>query len=153
LTARVSEHPLKLAARQPLRVIADSRLRVPPSAKVLSKHARTLIATTSKVSRAKVRLIERRGAEVVMFPAVRGRLALPALLAHLGKTGVTSVLIEGGSTINAAALRSKLVNHVILYMAPTLMGGQDARGHRRSESPALGSIDEVKECHSTAFGG
>jgi diaminohydroxyphosphoribosylaminopyrimidine deaminase / 5-amino-6-(5-phosphoribosylamino)uracil reductase len=135
LTARVSEHPLKLAARQPLRVVADSRLRVPPSAKVLSKHARTLIATTTKVSRNKVRLIEQRGAEIVMLPAVRGRLVLRALLALLGKMGVTSVLIEGGSTLNAAALRSKLVNHVVLYMAPTLMGGQDARAVIGDRSP------------------
>jgi diaminohydroxyphosphoribosylaminopyrimidine deaminase / 5-amino-6-(5-phosphoribosylamino)uracil reductase len=135
LTARVSDRSLTLAARQPLRVIADSRLRVPPSAKVLSKLARTLIATTTKASRAKVRMIEQLGAEVVTLPAVRGRLALPALLAQLGKRGVTSVLIEGGSTLNAAALRAKLVNHVVLYMAPTLMGGQDARAVIGDRSP------------------
>jgi len=136
LTARVSDRPLTLASRQPLRVIADSRLRVPPSAKVLSKRARTLIATTAKASRAKVRLIEQRGVEVLTLPAVRGRLALPALLAHLGQRGVTSVLIEGGSTLNAAALRAKLVNHVVLYMAPTLMGGQDARAVIGDRSPS-----------------
>lgn len=136
LTARVSEDPLKLAARQPLRVVADSRLRTPPSAKVLSKQARTLIATTTKGSRTKMRIIEKRGAEVVTLPTVRGRLALPALLAHLGKRGVTSVLIEGGSTLNAAALRARLVDHVVLYMAPTLMGGQDARAVIGDRSPS-----------------
>ena len=135
LTARVSDRSLTLAARQPLRVIADSRLRVPPSAKVLSKLARTLIATTTKASRTKVRMIEQRGAEVVTLPAVRGRLALPALFTHLGKRAVTSVLIEGGSTLNATALRAKLVNHVVLYMAPTLMGGQDARALIGDRSP------------------
>lgn len=135
LTARISEHPLKLATRQPLRVVADSRLRVSPTAKVLSKHARTLIATTTNVSRAKVGLLQQRGIEVAMLPSVRGRLVLRALLAYLGKNGVTSVLIEGGSTLNAAALRSKLVNHVVLYMAPTLMGGQDARAVIGDRSP------------------
>ena len=44
----------------------------------------------------------------------------------LGKRGVTSVLIEGGSTVNAGLLRQKLANRVVLYLAPTLMGGQDA---------------------------
>jgi len=44
----------------------------------------------------------------------------------LGKRGITSVLIEGGSTVNAGLLREKLVNHVVLYLASTLMGGQDA---------------------------
>jgi diaminohydroxyphosphoribosylaminopyrimidine deaminase/5-amino-6-(5-phosphoribosylamino)uracil reductase len=70
-----------------------------------------------------------------MLPAVRGHLALSALLSQLGKRGVTSILIEGGSTLNAAALRSKLVNHVVLYMAPTLMGGQDARAVIGDRSP------------------
>ena len=55
------------------------------------------------------------------------RVSLPALMTMLGKRGITSVLIEGGSTVNAAALRAKLVNHVVLYLAPTLMGGQDAK--------------------------
>ena len=137
LTARVFGRPLTLAARQPLRVIVDSRLQIPLSAKVLSKLARTLIATTNKASRAKVHTIEQRGAKVVTLPAVRGRLALPTLLSHLGKSGVTSVLIEGGSTLNAAALRAKLVNHVVLYMAPTLMGGQDACAVIGDRSPRL----------------
>jgi diaminohydroxyphosphoribosylaminopyrimidine deaminase/5-amino-6-(5-phosphoribosylamino)uracil reductase len=136
LTARVSEYPLKLAARQPWRVVADSRLRIPASARVLSKQARTLVATTKKASLAKMRALETTGVEVAILPAVRGRLALPSLLAHLAKRGVTSVLIEGGSTLNAAALRGKLVNHVVLYMAPTLMGGQDAKAVIGDRSPA-----------------
>lgn len=135
LTARVSEDPLKLAVRQPLRVVADSRLRISHRARVLSAQAQTLIATTTNASRAKIRAMEKRGAEVVRLPAVRGRLALPALLAHLGKRSITSVLIEGGSTLNAAALRARLVDHVVLYMAPMLMGGQDARAVIGDRSP------------------
>jgi diaminohydroxyphosphoribosylaminopyrimidine deaminase/5-amino-6-(5-phosphoribosylamino)uracil reductase len=53
----------------------------------------------------------------------------------LGKRGITSVLIEGGSTINAAALREKLVNHVLFYLAPTLLGGQDAKAVIGDRSP------------------
>jgi diaminohydroxyphosphoribosylaminopyrimidine deaminase/5-amino-6-(5-phosphoribosylamino)uracil reductase len=53
----------------------------------------------------------------------------------LGKRRITSVLIEGGSTVNAAALRAKLVNHVVLYLAPILMGGQDAKAVIGDRSP------------------
>ena len=63
------------------------------------------------------------------------RVSLPALMTMLGKRGITSVLIEGGSTVNAAALRAKLVNHVVLYLAPTLMGGQDAKAVIGGRSP------------------
>ena len=55
----------------------------------------------------------------------------------LGKRGIISVLIEGGSTVNAAALREKLVNRVVLYIAPTLMGGQDAKAVIGDRSPKL----------------
>jgi diaminohydroxyphosphoribosylaminopyrimidine deaminase/5-amino-6-(5-phosphoribosylamino)uracil reductase len=53
----------------------------------------------------------------------------------LGKRGITSVLIEGGSTVNAAALHEKVVNHVVLYLAPLLMGGQDAKAVIGGRSP------------------
>jgi len=128
LTARLSARPLKLAPRQPLRVVLDSRLRTPPTARVCTTQdrAKTLIATTSLVSWSRRRPFERAGVEVVSLSTKNGRVSLQALMTMLGKRGVTSVLIEGGSTVNAAALREKLVNHVLLYLAPTLMGGQDA---------------------------
>ena len=73
--------------------------------------------------------------EVLSLSTKNGRVSLPALMTMLGKRGITSVLIEGGSTVNAAALREKLVNHVVLYLAPTLMGGQDAKAVIGDRSP------------------
>jgi diaminohydroxyphosphoribosylaminopyrimidine deaminase/5-amino-6-(5-phosphoribosylamino)uracil reductase len=129
LTARVSGFSNKLRMRQPLRIVVDSRLRIPLSAKVLSQQgqARTLVATTMRASGARARLFSKRDVEVLMISVSQGRVSLPALFKQLGDRGLTSVLIEGGSTINAAALRAKLVNHVVLYVAPMLMGGQDAK--------------------------
>jgi diaminohydroxyphosphoribosylaminopyrimidine deaminase/5-amino-6-(5-phosphoribosylamino)uracil reductase len=137
LTARLSARPLKLASRQPLRVVLDSRLRTPPTATVCAKQdrAKTLIVTTSRAFRARRRPFERAGVEVLSLSAKNGRVSLPALMTMLGKRGITSVLIEGGSTVNAAALREKLVNHVLLYLAPTLMGGQDAKAVIGDRSP------------------
>lgn len=64
-----------------------------------------------------------------------GRVSLPALMTMLGKRGITSALIEGGSTVNAAALLERLVKHVVFYLAPTLMGGQDAKAVIGGRSP------------------
>jgi diaminohydroxyphosphoribosylaminopyrimidine deaminase / 5-amino-6-(5-phosphoribosylamino)uracil reductase len=129
LTARLSDRPLTLAPRQPLRVVLDSRLRTPPTAKVCTKQdrAKTLIVTTSRAPRSRRRPFEQAGVEVRSLQTKNGRVSLPALMTMLGKRGITSALIEGGSTVNAAALREKLVRHVVLYFAPTLMGGQDAK--------------------------
>ena len=137
LTTRLSDRPLKLAPRQPLRVVLDSRLRTPPTATVCAKQerAKTLIVTTSRASRSRRRPFEQAGVEVLSLSAKNGRVSFPALLTMLGKRGFTSVLIEGGSTVNAAALREKLVNHVVFYLAPTLMGGQDAKAVIGDRSP------------------
>jgi diaminohydroxyphosphoribosylaminopyrimidine deaminase/5-amino-6-(5-phosphoribosylamino)uracil reductase len=137
LTARISDRPLKLALRQPLRVVLDSKLRTPPTAKICAKQdrAKTLIVTTGQASRSRRRLLELAGVEVVSFSRTDRRISFPALMTMLGKRGITSVLIEGGSTVNAAALRARLVNHVVLYFAPILMGGQDAKAVIGGHSP------------------
>ena len=137
LTARLSNRPLKLAPRQPLRVVLDSRLRTSPTATVcaMQDRAKTLIVTTSRTSPSRRRPFERAGVEVRSLSEKNGHVSLSALMTMLGKRGITSVLIEGGSTVNAAALREKLVNHVVLYLAPTLMGGQDAKAVIGDRSP------------------
>jgi len=150
LTARLSDRPLKLAPRQPLRVVLDSRLRTPSTATICAKQnrAKTLIATTSRASHSRLRPFALAGVEVVSLPLKNRRVSLPALMTLLGKRGITSVLIEGGSTVNAAALREKLVNHVVLYLAPTLMGGQDAKAVIGDRSPKR-LAQALTLCHVT----
>jgi diaminohydroxyphosphoribosylaminopyrimidine deaminase/5-amino-6-(5-phosphoribosylamino)uracil reductase len=143
LTARLSDRPLKLAPRQPLRVVLDSTLRTPPTATICAKQdrAKTLIVTTRRAPRSRHRPFEQAGVEVVSLSMKNERVSFSALLTMLGKRGVTSLLIEGGSTVNAAALRENLVNHVVLYLAPTLMGGQDAKAVIGGRSPdRLGQV-------------
>jgi diaminohydroxyphosphoribosylaminopyrimidine deaminase/5-amino-6-(5-phosphoribosylamino)uracil reductase len=136
LTARLSDRPLKLAPKQPLRVVLDSKLRTPLTARICAKQdqAKTLIVTTSRASRPR-RPFGRAGVEILSLSKKNGRVSLAALMTMLGKRGITSVLIEGGSTVNAAALHEKLVNHVVLYLAPILMGGQDAKAVIGDRSP------------------
>jgi diaminohydroxyphosphoribosylaminopyrimidine deaminase/5-amino-6-(5-phosphoribosylamino)uracil reductase len=137
LTARLSDRPLKLATRQPLRIVLDSRLRTSPSAAVcaMQDRAKTLIVTTKRAPQSRRRPFEQAGVEVMSLPMKDGQVSLPALMTMLGKRGLTSVLIEGGSTVNASALQEKLVNHVVLYLAPILMGGQDAKAVIGGRSP------------------
>jgi diaminohydroxyphosphoribosylaminopyrimidine deaminase/5-amino-6-(5-phosphoribosylamino)uracil reductase len=138
LTARTGPRLDRPAARQPLRVVADSRLRIPIKSRVLSQQsvARTLVATTAAAPPARRRALEKKGIETVAMPAVRGRLALRALLRELGRRGVTSLLMEGGSELNSAMLRAGLVDHVRLYIAPALLGGANAKGVIGGKSPS-----------------
>ncbi len=138
LTARTGTQLETLASRQPLRIIVDSRLRTPFKARILTQQdrAKTVIATTAAAPRVRRSAFQKRGIEVLTLPSVRGRVSLPGLLKLLGRRGMMSVVVEGGGEVNAAMLRSKLVDHIRLYMAPELLGGQDAKGVIGGKSPA-----------------
>jgi diaminohydroxyphosphoribosylaminopyrimidine deaminase/5-amino-6-(5-phosphoribosylamino)uracil reductase len=139
LTARISQlpGPLRYAARQPLRVVLDSRLQIPPRARLLkvTGSSRTLIATTAKASVARMKQLRTGGVEVVRLPAEHRRVSLAACVRYLGKRSITSVLIEGGGEIAASALRAGLVNRLLLIIAPVLLGGHDAVGLIGGRSP------------------
>jgi len=134
LTARLVDRH----ARQPLRVILDSRLRIPLRARVLSqaRQAGVLIATTRHAPPSRIAALKQRGAEVLILPAEHGNVSLKACLTTLGRQGITSLLLEGGSEVNATALRSGLLDRLQLYVAPALLGGQDAKGLIGGASPA-----------------
>ncbi len=72
---------------------------------------------------------------MLVLPGRKGRVSLSALCEQLGQLGMSHVLIEGGSTLNASILRSGLVNRIVLYVAPQLLGGQDAKGLIGGASP------------------
>lgn len=138
LTARTGAQLETLAARQPIRIVVDSLLRTPLKARILTQQdrAKTIIATTAAAPRVRRSAFEKKGIEVLTLPSVRGRVSLTVLLKLLGRRGMMSVLVEGGGEVNAAMLRSKVVDHIRLYMAPVLLGGQDAKGIIGGKSPA-----------------
>jgi diaminohydroxyphosphoribosylaminopyrimidine deaminase/5-amino-6-(5-phosphoribosylamino)uracil reductase len=120
-----------------MRVILDSRLQLPPDARVLkpTAGAKTLIATTTKAPARRIEQLRARGITVLVLPIEHGRVSLRACLAQLGRLGVSSVMIEGGGEVNASAVRAQLVQRVVLFVAPRLLGGQDAVGLLGGRSP------------------
>jgi diaminohydroxyphosphoribosylaminopyrimidine deaminase/5-amino-6-(5-phosphoribosylamino)uracil reductase len=126
LTARPGDQD---AERQPLRVVVDSRGRTPPMARVLTGPARTLVATVERAPsasggwRASLRAA---GAEILNFPAVDGRVDLPALLRELAGRDVLSLLVEGGGVILGGFFDRGLVDKVHAVIAPMIIGAEDA---------------------------
>ena len=108
---------------QPLRVVVDSTLRTPPSARLLSGPGGALVATV-KTDPARADLLRREGAEVLVLPDAAGRVDLTALIRELGRRGVNELHVEGGPGLTTAVLMSGLTDEVLLYMAPRLLGGQ-----------------------------
>ena len=115
-------------AHQPLRIVADSHLRIPEDSRLVqsAKEYPLLVVCAEEIPEKSGRLAAA-GAEVLCLPGRDGRINLGKLMDVLGERQIDSVLIEGGGTLHEAALRTGIVDHVCAYIAPMLMGGRDAK--------------------------
>lgn len=123
-------------ARQPWRIIIDSMARTPLNAKVFDKpgpgamRSPTLVCVGPKAPDERVRALREAGAEILQAPdtgfGLDSHLDLARLMALLGKRELSSILLEGGGTLNAASLESGIVDKVYAYVAPKIIGGVGA---------------------------
>ncbi|MDI6857263.1 MAG: bifunctional diaminohydroxyphosphoribosylaminopyrimidine deaminase/5-amino-6-(5-phosphoribosylamino)uracil reductase RibD [Dehalococcoidia bacterium] len=126
-------------ARQPLRIVADSRGRTPERARVLSGPAKTLIVTTRRSRASWRRAMTAKGAEVLVAPSYRGKTDLLELLRELGRRPVLSLLVEGGGGLLGGFFDRGLVDKVQAIIAPMIIGGERSptavagRGARRMD--------------------
>ena len=132
LTCRIS------GGRNPYRIIVDSRLQIPLNSKVLRhKDKKTIIATTNKASTNKIKKIIKGGNKVLVIKDRSKKVELKRLMKELGKLNILSVMIEGGSSVNASALSSKIIDKIMFFIAPIVIGGIDAIASVGGKSPAL----------------
>ncbi|MFI0471703.1 bifunctional diaminohydroxyphosphoribosylaminopyrimidine deaminase/5-amino-6-(5-phosphoribosylamino)uracil reductase RibD [Halomonas sp. HMF6819] len=130
LTVRAEQLGLENAetvvARQPLRVIMDSTLRLPLAAACLQELGQTLVITTEAHSDEKRQKLEAAGARIHVMPAVKaGRVSLSDMLGFLSSEyDVNEVLVETGATLAGALLDAALIDELQLFVAPTLLGGE-----------------------------
>ncbi len=123
LTARPKE---RSDFNQPLRVILDSKLRIPFNANVYNGKARTLIATTTDAPIRKAERFKKRGVEVLAFRPRKGKVSLRVLLKRLAWRGIASVLVEGGGETIASFLEERLADKVYIFIAPKIIGGRNS---------------------------
>lgn len=107
--------------RQPMSVIVDSDLRIPLSAKILQNPS-VLIAFASDTDN-KANTLAERGVSLLSIPDDDGNVCLNSLLRHLACNEVNEVMVEGGELLNGSLMRLKMIDELIIYYAPKLMGG------------------------------
>jgi len=115
--------------RNPIRIVVDSQARIPLDSKILNitTEAKTIVAVTSKANQNKLDEIIALGNEVLIIEEKNGRVDLNQLMQVLGEKGIDGILLEGGATLNYAALESQIVDEVHAYIAPKIIGGADAK--------------------------
>jgi diaminohydroxyphosphoribosylaminopyrimidine deaminase/5-amino-6-(5-phosphoribosylamino)uracil reductase len=122
--------------RQPLRVVLDSELRISAKAKILQTGP--VLIYTSSADTAKHQALKACGADVVTLASEDGKVNLAEVMRDLARRGVNELLVEAGRTLNGALLRAGLIDELVLYFAPQLLG-DSARG--------LADLGELTQLH------
>lgn len=135
-----------LAPRSPVRIVVDSRLRVPPTARLVVEASRTptWFLVRRGIDAERCAALTRCGVEIIEIAAAAdGRLDLAAALAALGQRGLTRVLVEGGAGLAAALLATDLVDRIAWFHAPRIIGGDGI--------PAVGGFGVAKLAAAPRF--
>jgi diaminohydroxyphosphoribosylaminopyrimidine deaminase/5-amino-6-(5-phosphoribosylamino)uracil reductase len=135
-------------ARPPIRVVVDGRGRVPADRAIFDGTAPTLVATTHAAPEERIASWRSVGADVLILDAdAGGSVGLPSLFEALGKRDVQGVLVEGGPTLAWSAMRDRLIDRMVLYLAPKVLGGS---GHGVVDGDGFAPIAEALPMRFTA---
>jgi diaminohydroxyphosphoribosylaminopyrimidine deaminase/5-amino-6-(5-phosphoribosylamino)uracil reductase len=127
LTARACGGKSGATAKQPLRIVVDGTGRTPVEARMFTQPGHTLIAWTEPVDEQKRQRLADIGVEVAVFPGSEGRVDLESVLRAVGQRQISTVLLEGGSELLGYAFDHGLVDKVLAFIAPMIIGGTDGR--------------------------
>lgn len=124
LTTRLKDRK----GKDPIRIIVDSKARIPIDAKVINKDfpQQTILATTELAEANKLKELNKLGVEIIKIPSKNNKVDLEALIEKLGERGIDSILLEGGSTLAYSALKVGVVDKVYQFIAPKIIGGINA---------------------------
>ena len=127
-------------ALQPLRVVVDSHFSTPPGARMLQPPGRTLVVG-AYADPERMAGLRAAGAELLLLPARQGRVDLAGLIDRLSMDGINELHVEAGATLNAALLQTGLVDELLVYLAPKLLGP----GRDMAALPALQDLASAYE--------
>ena len=140
--------------RDAIRIVLDSHGKTPTDARVFNSesNAGVIVAVTPEAPTQNVRGLEKAGAEAITVPEAHGKVCFERLMEILGEREITSVLIEGGGEINASAVAAGVVDKVMCFIAPKLIGGRNAPGPIGGEGIAnLSEASHLQRVHITSI--
>jgi len=109
--------------RNPIKVVVDSKLKIPLNANIVKNEpTKLIVATTKKAPRVKVKKLQHKGVNVLTVKTKKGKVDLDDLMKELGKLDITSIMIEGGAELNAEAIRSGIADKLLFFISPGLIG-------------------------------
>ena len=132
-----------IKSKDPLRIVLDTHLSISENARLLNvgSDAKTVLVTGNDVAHEKKQRLEKAGVTIIESPLKNGFIDLDALMVHLGEMGLTSLLIEGGGLAAASALACRIVDKILFFYAPKILGGDDGVPVCKGPGP-----DKMSDC-------
>jgi diaminohydroxyphosphoribosylaminopyrimidine deaminase/5-amino-6-(5-phosphoribosylamino)uracil reductase len=123
LTARIK------GGRDPCRIVLDSQLKIPEEAKVFGDSpTKVIIAATESAPKDKIERLGNKGVRILTLESKEGRIDLKSCLSKLGEIGMMSLMVEGGNQVNGSFLDERLIDKLLLFLSPRLIGDPEAPG-------------------------
>ena len=138
----------------PVRIILDTHLSISPGARILQldSDSDTILVTGNSVAEAKKKSVVKKGVRLIEQPAANGQIDLKSLMVRLGSMNITSLLIEGGSRVMASAVNSGIVDKVLFFYAPKILGSDDGVPICRGPGPErMQDSIRVRDIHVQRF--
>ena len=114
--------PRLVKGKDPMKIVVDSKLKIPKNCHLMKDPAKLIIATTSKAQKSMIKKLQQKGINVIITKSKKGMVELHDLMKQLGKHEITSVMIEGGSQLNSSAIKDGIVDKALIFAAPKIIG-------------------------------
>lgn len=114
--------PRLAKGKDPMKIVVDSSLKIPKNCNLMKNPAKLIIAVTNRASKGDIKKMQQKGVTIIPAKSKMGMVDLQDLMKQLGKHEITSVMIEGGSELNSSAIKDKMVDKIIIFTAPKIIG-------------------------------
>ncbi len=111
-----------IKGKNPIKIIVDSSLKMPEKAKVLDDPSKVILATTNSAPKSKIEKFQQKGVRIIIVKAKKGMVDLDELMKELAKSEIGSIMIEGGAQLSGNALMDKIVDKMLVFTAPKIIG-------------------------------
>ena len=122
--------PRLVKGKDPIKIVVDSTLKIPKNSNLMKEPSKLIIAATNRAPKAEIKKLEQKGVKVIVTKSNKGMVDLNELMKQLGKLEIITVMIEGGTQVNSSAIKEGIVDKVLIFAAPKIIGnGKGAIGN------------------------
>ena len=114
--------PRLFKGKDPMKIVVDSKLKIPKNCNLMKNPGRLIIATTNQASKSEMARMQQKGVNVIIAKSQKGMVDIEDLMKQLGKHEIASVMIEGGSELNSSAIKAGVVDKLLIFSAPKIIG-------------------------------